>query len=176
MDDASLPGHVWIRHVTHMHESCHTHWSKETLPRGGFVCTMFPHQEPCVRGPPSRHLVQILRGGSSYTRLLMREHSTNKTPPGEGFFRSMCVTWLMHMCDMTYPNVTWQRGVIHCAIGWLRCVGSSKLQVSFAEEPYKRDYVRQKRHIILRSLQIVNREASSIVLQPIAMICLFCRI
>ena len=44
-------------------------------PQGGFLFTMFPHQEPCVRGPPSKNLVQILRGGSSYTRFLMREHS-----------------------------------------------------------------------------------------------------
>jgi len=40
-------------------------------PRRGFRFTMFPHQEPCVRGPPSKNLVQILRGA--------------------GFFRSICV-------------------------------------------------------------------------------------
>ena len=53
-------------------------------PRGGFLFTMFPHQEPCIRGPPSKNLSQILRGGSSYTRLLMREHSKQETPPGGG--------------------------------------------------------------------------------------------
>ena len=31
-------------------------------------------------------------------------------------------------------------------MGWLRLVGSLKLQVSFAKEPYKRDYTLQKRH------------------------------
>ena len=36
---------------------------------------------------------------------------------------------------------------------WL--VGSLKLSVSFAKEPYKRDYILQKRPIILRSLLIV---------------------
>jgi len=35
---------------------------------------------------------------------------------------------------------------------WLRLVGSSKLQVSFAKEPYKRDHILQKRPMILRSL------------------------
>ena len=40
-------------------------------------------------------------------------------------------------------------------IGWLRLVGSLKLQVSFAEESYKRDYILQKRPMILRSLLIV---------------------
>jgi len=39
----------------------------------GFLFTMFPHQEPCVRGPPSKNLVQIHRGGSFHTRFLMRE-------------------------------------------------------------------------------------------------------
>jgi len=37
---------------------------------------------------------------------------------------------------------------------WLQLVGSLNLQVSFAKEPYKRDYVLQKRPIILRSLLI----------------------
>ena len=39
-------------------------------------------------------------------------------------------------------------------LGWLRVVGSFKLQVSFAKEPYKGDYIQQKRPIILRSLLI----------------------
>jgi len=38
------------------------------------------------------------------------------------------------------------------AMDWLRLVGSLKLQVSFAKEPYKRDNILQKRGIILRSL------------------------
>ena len=39
--------------------------------------------------------------------------------------------------------------------GWLRLVGSLKLYVSFAKEPYKRDYILHKRPVILRSLLIV---------------------
>jgi len=35
------------------------------------------------------------------------------------------------------------------------CVLSLKLQVSFAKEPYKRDYILQKRPIISRSLLMV---------------------
>jgi len=54
-------------------------------PREGFVFTMFPDQEPCVRGPPSKDLYQVRRGGSSYTRLLIREHSNTKPPRGGGF-------------------------------------------------------------------------------------------
>jgi hypothetical protein len=40
-------------------------------------------------------------------------------------------------------------------MGWLRLVGSLKLQVSFAKEPYKRDDILPKRPIILRRLLIV---------------------
>jgi len=39
-----------------------------------------------------------------------------------------------------------------CDMGWLRVVGSLKLYGSFAKEPYKRDYILQKRPTILRSL------------------------
>ena len=39
--------------------------------------------------------------------------------------------------------------------GWLRLVGSLKLQVPFAKKPYKRDYILQKRPIILRSLLLI---------------------
>jgi len=40
-------------------------------------------------------------------------------------------------------------------MGWLRWVGSIKVYVSFAKEPYKRDYILQKRPIILSRLLIV---------------------
>ena len=40
-------------------------------------------------------------------------------------------------------------------MGWLQLVGSIKLQVSFAKDLYKRDYILQKRPIVLRSLLIV---------------------
>jgi len=41
-------------------------------------------------------------------------------------------------------------------MGWLRLVGSLKLYVFFAKEPYKREDILQKRPIILRSLLIVD--------------------
>ena len=33
-------------------------------------------------------------------------------------------------------------------VGWLQLVGSLKLYVTFAKEPYKRDYILQKRPVI----------------------------
>jgi len=41
------------------------------------------------------------------------------------------------------------------SVGWVRLVGSLKLLVSFAKEPYQRDDILQKRPVILRSLLIV---------------------
>jgi len=51
------------------------------------------------------------------------------------------------------PPRTWQCRFLN--MGWLRLVGSLKLQVSFAEEPYKLDDILWKRPIIWRSLLIV---------------------
>jgi len=62
--------------------------------------------------------------------------------------------WLVHIwhdsftCDIFSDKV--HDGCT--AMGWLRWVGSLKLQVSFAKEPYKRDCILQKRTVILRSL------------------------
>ena len=40
-------------------------------------------------------------------------------------------------------------------MGWLRLVGSLKVKVTFAKEPYKRDDILQKRPVILRSLLMI---------------------
>ena len=79
-----------------------------------------------------------------------------------------CATWLIPMCDMTHSYVRHdsflcatrlpqqeqdERELI--AMGWLWLVGSIKLQVSFAKEPYKRDDILQKRPIILSILLTV---------------------
>jgi len=68
------------------------------------------------------------------------------------------VTCLIHICDITYWCLRHES--LMCVtrisdIWWLRLVGSLKLQVSFAKEPYKKDATLQKRPIILRSLLIV---------------------
>jgi len=53
-------------------------------------------------------------------------------------------------------------------MGWLRLVGSLKLQVSFAKEPYKRHDILQKRPMILRSLLTAATPCSSCWLIPIS--------
>ena len=62
----------------------------------------------------------------------------------------MYMFWCVRVC------VCLQLCVCHrsIGIGWLRLVGPLQIWVSFAKEPYKRDYILQKRHVILRSLLI----------------------
>jgi len=52
-------------------------------------------------------------------------------------------------CDQDRSEHNW-----YC-MGWLHVVGSLKLQVSFAKEPYERADILQKRPVILRSLLII---------------------
>ena len=63
-------------------------------------------------------------------------------------------------------------------MGWLRCIGSLKLQVSFTKETYKTDDILQKRPVILWSLLIVAT-ANRLVESYGSLICvtwrLFCR-
>ena len=53
---------------------------------------------------------------------------------------------IMHV-NMSHKHHLWCVWRSH--LGWLRLVGSIKLQVFFAKEPYKRDYILQKRPIIV---------------------------
>jgi len=57
--------------------------------------------------------------------------------------------------DSTPPCTSQLKCIKANYMGWLRLVGSLKLQVSLAKEPYKRDDILQKRRSILRSLLIV---------------------
>jgi len=62
----------------------------------------------------------------------------------------MCTTLLL--CDALAFTSEY---VYNPTMGWLRLVGSLKQQVSFAKEPYKRDYILQKKPIIWRNLLMV---------------------
>jgi len=48
---------------------------KKPPPLGGFPICYIPSSRTVCKRTPSKNLVQILQGGSSYTRFLMREHS-----------------------------------------------------------------------------------------------------
>ena len=87
---------------------------------------MFPDQEPGGRGP-----------------------TPPEEPPKLINFRKMAFCSICHVKIFEIGNLKSQ-----LTMGWLRLVGSLKLQVSFAKEPYQRDDILQKRRIILRSLLI----------------------
>jgi len=61
----------------------------------------------------------------------------------------LCVRGAIRVC-LTYVQM-----YRYMCMGWLRLVGSIKLQVSFATEPYTRDDILQKRPLILWSLLTV---------------------
>jgi len=72
---------------------------------------------------------------------MYRENTFSKHKlPGDSVTNSITDRILPHMVCPLYG-----------CMGWLRLVGSLKLQVSFAKEAYKRDDILQKRPIILRS-------------------------
>ena len=86
------------------------------------------------------------------------KHIINKGPPS-----LLNVTRLVHMCDTTHSYV-WHDSFtcIHrYVMGWLRLVGSIRWQVCFAKEPYKRDYILQKRPMIASILLTVANRTSA---------------
>ena len=81
----------------------------------------------------------------------------------------VCIYLRMHVCVYIYVCTHTHMSTADSALkmlkilgikientmGWFRLVGSSKSQVSFTEETYKKDDILQKSPIILRSLLIV---------------------
>jgi len=73
--------------------------------------------------------------------------------PVRGLLGSVCAE--QTITNPNRPDPTLQSPTRHQqTLGWLRLVGSLKLLVSVAKEPYKTDYILQKRPMILGSLLI----------------------
>ena len=65
-------------------------------------------------------------------------------------------TYIKSMHQLQYALSISDRVYLNTFIwGWLWIVGSFKIYVSFAKEPYKRDYILKKRPVFLRSLLII---------------------
>ena len=56
---------------------------------------------------------------------------------------------ILHSQFIAMGNSSKGGSVVIFHMGWLRLVGSLKIQVSFAKEPYKETYILQKRPIYM---------------------------
>jgi len=93
-----------------------TIWSKEhPPPRGGFLFTLFPHQEPWVRGPPFKHLVQFFEG-SPLTHGSWWGNIVNRKPPRRGGVLSINV--VCHSTDYCSTAVFGMHVVCASALVW----------------------------------------------------------
>ena len=117
--------HTWIVHVTHINESCLTWISYDT------------HEWVTSRKWMSHvaHMNESCRTREWVMSHAWMSHVTHKSV-------------ILHIKESCHA---WMSRVM----GWLRLVGSFKLYVSFAKEPYERDYFLQKKPMILRSLLTV---------------------
>ena len=98
--------HVYI-HIHVIHETicvytciCVTYTliERNLPPRGGFLFTMFPDQEPCVRDFTTRCDGRILSSNLLHTALDQGTTQQRNLPGGGGFLRSMCI--YMYMCHI----------------------------------------------------------------------------
>jgi len=101
---------------------------------------------------------QLQIGWHSISRLFLK--TFNLVPGVPGFSMGPSYNLVLIVNPMGRILVRWKsfRNTLEMLchpMGWLRLVGSLKLQVSFAKEPCKRDAILQKRPIILRSILIV---------------------
>jgi len=123
-------------HVTHMNESCHTYeWVTSHIWVSRLSCLhIYTYAHTHTR--THTHTLSLSLS-LSHTHTHTHTHVRGRTEGGD----EKCI----------YHNLT----TCLPGMGWLRLVGSLKLQVSFAKEPYKTDDIVQKRPLILRSLLIV---------------------
>jgi len=75
------------------------------------------------------------------------------------------LSYILKICWRDCPTVYLES--VNESTQWLRWVGSIKSYVSFAKEPYKREYILQKRPIVWRSLLIVTRLPDCVSLKSV---------
>jgi len=125
-----------MSHVTHMSGSCHTYVI--------YVCYESRHTwliQVCV-------CHDLNESWHTYIRSVPAQSDLERGPPDSLHTKNT------YIHTHTYIHANMHACNIHADMhmGWLRLVGSLKLQVSFAKEPSKRDYILQKRPIVFRSL------------------------
>jgi len=94
----------------------------------------------------------------TYTNLYNKVHAYNLTLVWQCIHSQGACTHCRSLFKKALPKYVRYFSKRHVNLtkpmGWLQVVGSLKLHVSFAKEPYKRDYILQKRPINLRSVLI----------------------
>jgi len=142
--------YMYVHCNTLQHTATHDLWWVFRIP----ICIRWPFRVSSFRQRAVRWrrkhcpggIVSVRENGNSISRFLLSR--TETMPPGQ------CC--LLHLIEKHCPGgIDSVRERKNLDMGWLRLVGSLKLHVSFAKEPYKRDDILRKRPMILRSLLIV---------------------
>jgi len=157
---------IWMSHTTDIQKTCQTYeLAREVSLRGRVdesLDVMWRHVTHVTRIELSLDVYEGVtphahthKHTHTHTHANTHTHTHTNTHTHAHTHTHICI--YIYICNYGYykfvaPNL---HGTLALAMGWLRLVGSLKLQVSFAKEPYKRDYILQKRPIILRSLLIV---------------------
>ena len=135
---------------THMSTAYCTSCSRHTTPHERCIL----HTTHMLRTTHHQHLILRISFYPSwdYRIHFWAPHPTHmSTTPYTSEHHTLHI-WAPHS---THLSTTFYTSPTFHTMGWLRLVGSIKLQGSFAKEPYKRDYVLQKRPVMLSVLLTV---------------------
>jgi len=155
----TIMSHVCTKYVTRMNWSCHTHQTVQQHTNAfdethmNVSCHTYMNAPYPTTQTPCAILQKVHTFETRHTTFMKKSHRTHL------WKNHIIHTTLNMMYHSRYTHVNedtpqiWRSLVMN--MGWLRLVGSSKLQVSFAKEPYQRDDVLPKRRIIWRSLLTV---------------------
>jgi len=134
-----------------------------------------PYQRDYIRTIHASHRCVINHSHVTYERIMSHMNESCHIQMCRGMHERVmshmnhsCQTWMSHLtyewvmshmnesCHIWMSHVTYETMTCHeWTMGWLRLVGSSKLQVSIAEYSLFHRALLQKRPIMLRSLRLV---------------------
>ena len=158
---------IWTSHVTHMNESCHTYKQQITHMDASW------HTCECANSKIWMSHVSNMNGSCpeyecivSHIWVLIIAWRYSQDEACHRYDWVMSQIWMSHVAHMNEACLEYDWFISQVCMGhmtgsrvtdmrWLRLVGFLKTYVSFAKEPYKKDYILQKKLISLRSLLII---------------------